>query len=362
MYSKHIKISPENIKGDLIKVFYPSGDTHSSGYTYFYSPMSDVLSGDSGNSILTGLTIPILLTQQSNDIGYYNITDGNIEQYDYLTNFIFSSTTEEPNKYFIYNTSKQNEVNYLKEATYTIDWGDGITPIQNISDFYPNSIEHNYLNNGEYTIKLYQDTPWGINLIEKTIKVPYSIVDNPNPKGNVTFTPKSGSWSGTSISLNYIFTGDSAFDVSNHISSNYTTIPTIISGETSSRLNELQVYGAEKYKLHVEVQIDDTTYGTLNTINSEFTGYTIDGIQYFDFNNGQTIYVLNISGITLNNFSGGILIKNETFMNMSMETEVQSDVFIERGKNSANERVLRLGEIGNIGQLTKYGYGFFNFK
>jgi hypothetical protein len=35
-------------------------------------------------------------------------------------------------------------------------------------------------------------------------------------------------------------------------------------------------------------------------------------------------------------------------------------VFIERGKNSGLERLIRLGEVDNIGDLEKYGYGFFN--
>ena len=41
------------------------------------------------------------------------------------------------------------------------------------------------------------------------------------------------------------------------------------------------------------------------------------------------------------------------------EAEVQTDIFIERGKNSALERVERLGEVDNVGDLEKYGYKFF---
>ena len=52
--------------------------------------------------------------------------------------------------------------------------------------------------------------------------------------------------------------------------------------------------------------------------------------------------------------------KNEVLLNVIDEAEVQTNVFIERGKLSALERVERLGEINNIGDLEKYGYGFFN--
>jgi hypothetical protein len=47
-------------------------------------------------------------------------------------------------------------------------------------------------------------------------------------------------------------------------------------------------------------------------------------------------------------------------LNVAFEPEIQSNVFIERGKNSGLERIMRLGEIDNIGDLQKYGYGFFN--
>ena len=52
--------------------------------------------------------------------------------------------------------------------------------------------------------------------------------------------------------------------------------------------------------------------------------------------------------------------KNETLLNIVMEPEVQSNVYVERGKNSALERIQRLGEVNSVGGLVDYGYGFFN--
>ncbi len=54
------------------------------------------------------------------------------------------------------------------------------------------------------------------------------------------------------------------------------------------------------------------------------------------------------------------LTKNEVLLNVIDEAEVQTDVFIDRGKVSAYERVQRLNEVDNIGELTNYGYKFFN--
>ena len=49
-------------------------------------------------------------------------------------------------------------------------------------------------------------------------------------------------------------------------------------------------------------------------------------------------------------------------LNVIDEAEIQSNVFIDRGKYSGLERLERLGEIDNIGDLIKYGYGFFDIK
>jgi hypothetical protein len=52
--------------------------------------------------------------------------------------------------------------------------------------------------------------------------------------------------------------------------------------------------------------------------------------------------------------------KNEVLLNVIDEPEVQSNIFIERGKLSGLERLERMGEIDSLGDLEKYGYGFFN--
>ena len=54
------------------------------------------------------------------------------------------------------------------------------------------------------------------------------------------------------------------------------------------------------------------------------------------------------------------LVKEELLLGISAQAEIQSDIFIERGKNSAFERVQRIGEVDNLGDLVKYGYRFFN--
>jgi hypothetical protein len=81
-----------------------------------------------------------------------------------------------------------------------------------------------------------------------------------------------------------------------------------------------------------------------------------------DFDDGFTVYMFNSSGLTSNWMVQSAMTKNEALLNVVSDPEVQSDIFIERGKNSALERVERIGEVDNIGDLENYGYGFFNLE
>ena len=142
-----IKISPGVISGDIFKVNYNgatiTGTSYSkeccvlqskmieikvTGSTYAYSAMTEVLSGGTYNtgttqydSLLTGLTVPILLTENTVDIGYYSIFDGMVVQKDTMLNFLFSATTLEPQRVYFYNTSDVEFKKYLQFSTYKVD-------------------------------------------------------------------------------------------------------------------------------------------------------------------------------------------------------------------------------------------------
>jgi hypothetical protein len=49
-------------------------------------------------------------------------------------------------------------------------------------------------------------------------------------------------------------------------------------------------------------------------------------------------------------------------LNVIDEPEIITNVFIERGKYTALENVMRLGEVDNVGDLEKYGYKYFNVE
>jgi hypothetical protein len=72
------------------------------------------------------------------------------------------------------------------------------------------------------------------------------------------------------------------------------------------------------------------------------------------------VFTVYSSGMTPDMMVCSAITKNEVLLNVIDEAEIQSNVFIERGKNSVLERLERLGEVDNVGDLEKYGYKFFN--
>lgn len=350
-----VKISPEVLDTIIHEIPYQGVDVG------VYSSMTQTLTGGTnGNSTLTGLTIPILLTQNTVDLGYYSVFDGAILQQNVVNNFIFSSTTTNPFFWNVYNTSEVEFNAFLSLSTYTVDWGDGSTP-QIVTSYAPNYISHNYPQvPAEYTITMSATTPWGNNIIQKDIQVPYVDVPNFNPQGTAYFTPNVGAWTATPISYDYIFSGDSVNEVNAQISSTWTTVPFSVTGITTSRLNELAQYGPTKFQIMVPIQRDGVDYGIITDMNLSYSAYTIGDVDYIDYPNGVTIYSLQSSGLIADWMVQQPLVKDELLLGVSGQAEIQSNVFIERGKNSAYERIQRIGEVDNLGDLIKYGYRFFN--
>lgn len=350
-------ISPENIKGDLLFVDYKGEEVG------VYTGMSYVLSGGTnGSSTLTGLSINFIFRQTAVDEGYYSPFDGAILQKDVVTNFIFSSNTDNPYTVYIYNTSGEL-TKFLELSVYTIDWGDN-SPLSIISNNQRGGIKHDYPQNPNvYNITLKQRNPWGTTIVTKKITLPYSLVNNPNPKGEAFFTPAGGSWSGTPISYDYIFSGDAENVVSAQTSNNYTNIPYVVSGTTKSRITELKLYGPTPYKIGVPVITNGQIWGAVDAIEKGiYTAYTINGVSYFDYANGTTLYKEMSSGLTINNITAVPITKDEALLKVIDQPQIQTNVFVERGKNSAYERIQRLGEVDNLGDLLNYGYGFFNVE
>lgn len=350
-------VGPGDIKGDLS---FSKVDGNEVGV---YSAMTQVVSsGPNGWSTLTGLTVNVMLRQTTIDMGYYSPFDGAVLQKDVVANFIFSATVENPYTVYVYNTSSEFQ-KFLELSNYTISWGDG-TPLQSITAYTPNSIVHQYpVQDLDYTITLKQKNPWGTIKVEKKINLPYTLVKDTNPNGTAYFIPKGGSWSGTPVSYDYIFSGDAVNVVSAQTSNNYTNVPFPVSGNTKSRLQELELYGPVSYRVGVPVIFNGQLWGAIDSIEpNTYTAYTINQVQYYDFPNGVTLYVGESSGLTENNLTAVPITKEEVLMKVIDQPQIITNVFVERGKNSAYERIQRLGEVDNVGDLINYGYGFYNVE
>jgi hypothetical protein len=351
-----IKISPEFLLTNKTEI-QVSGETYG-----VYSGMTQMLrGGPNQTSLFTGFTFPILLTQTTIDVGYFSVFDGAISQINVVSNFIFSSTTGNPYTWYIYNTSDAEFKSFLNLSTYRVDWGDG-SPLESITGYSPNSIVHNYPNNPSgYTITLKQINPWGNTTVVKQIQTPYQLVPILDPTGEAFFTPMVGSWTGTPISYNYIFSGDAVNTVANQVTSAYIPVPFTVSGVTTSRIRELFIYGPPpNYRLNTPVIQNGDIFGIITDMNAVFTAYTIQDINFVDYSDNTTLYFLGSSGLTENHLVADPLVKDELLLGIVSEPEVQSDIFIDRGKNSALERIQRLGEVDSLRDLTTYGYGFFD--
>jgi hypothetical protein len=349
-----IIVSPENVISDLTKVNYQGTNVG------FYLSMTQVVTGSTGGtSLMKQLSVPILLRQSAVDVGYYTQFDGAVLQKDVVSNFIFSSTTSNPYQYDVYNTS--NEVQkFLELSLYFVDWGDG-TPRQTITEFTPNYVTHTYPTaNATYKITLQQTNPWGITTVTKTITTPFVNPTMYNPQGEAFFAPSTGNWIGTPVSYNYIFSGDAVNEVAPQTSVNYVSIPFTISGLTKSRITELELYGSPKYQVGTPVISNGQIWGAIFTMNPVFTGYTVNSVDYYDYSDGTTIFFEQSSGFTENNITAQPITKDEVLLKVYDQPQIQTNVFVERGKNSAYERIQRLGEVDNLGDLILYGYGFFS--
>jgi len=371
-----ILISPENLSLDLYSFIYSSDTPYDFSLqtcnpnftptevfkTYdinVYSGMSAILSGGTnGDSILTGLTIPVVFTQTYNDIGFYSEFDGLLLQKDIVTNFLFSGTnTFNTYEVTLYNTSGDFTLSYLDFTTYNVDWGDN-----NFEPLTTTFLNHNYTSPGDYIITLSGSNPWGVTTIQKPITIPFVPAIVTNPQGTITFTPQQGNWANIPVSYNYIFEGDAENNTTYQSSSNFTTVPFQISGYTKSKLQDLKRWGPNPYTVGYVFSKNNQTFGQVDTITTEYTGYTINNVNYYDLVNGKTFYIVNSSGITPNDIVASAMTKNEYLLDFVMAPEIQTDVYIERGKYSAFEPLQRLGEVDNIGDLVRYGYGYYRIK
>jgi hypothetical protein len=177
----------------------------------------------------------------------------------------------------------------------------------------------------------------------------------------------------------------------------YNSIGLRISGDTDSKIEDLKSYdSSERYKIGFNMEAG--TYINYDNVNvdgvsriistSEPRVYVFDtvvdnnigtlnqvyGLLYNDYSGTSRSVVINGVQRTIplttftyrgeaqneTNTSLSALTKEEYLFGIISPPEVNNDVFIDRGIISVLEPHLRLSEIKNLGELSRYGNGYYN--
>ena len=291
--------------------------------------------------------VQIYLSQDFNDIGHYDLWDGNMSQRDLFSNFTISADSSG------YNVILTNTMNYsyydeLAPFTYTIDWGDTLSDTLNSNT---PSITHPYMAvPSQRTIKLVQDSPWGPMTSSKLITLPLNsyagMVGQAYVQGNAS-NPGTGidpgginisGMAGNTPAGSSAYHGrypdfplDSATDIDQFSGMSYTGLDCyIVTGVTESVLGNFQSYTNNSdtnlpagYLEGVWVPIGGDVvnplnntfqtgmYGVITTATTTYTAYTVsssfgattnnaDGdtpITFYDMSNGITIFEADSCGL-----------------------------------------------------------------
>lgn len=172
-----------------------------------------------------------------------------------------------------------------------------------------------------------------------------------------------------------------------------------ISGNTDSKIEDVSSYDYnEKFKVGFDinaeayinyanvlingvdkvVSVGEPTIYAINANNDVYIGSDAQttGIKYQDYSaitrsvkiDGiettvpLTIFSYISEGYNETNLSLSAITKEEYLFGIISKPEIESDVFIERGVTSVFEPHLILSEINNLGELTRYGNGYYNIR
>jgi len=168
------------------------------------------------------------------------------------------------------------------------------------------------------------------------------------------------------------------------VSDYYNFTDKIITGETESRAQDVRSYSAlDPYRLNFDVNSE--TYvnysgGTVDGVDRVTklgTAFTYvfgadkndinigtenqkNGLLYTDFSGANTTISYIGEGWNETNITLSALTKEEYLFGIISKPEVESDVFIDRGITTIFEKHLKMSEITNLDELSRYGRGYFN--
>ena len=232
-------------------------------------------------------------------------------------------------------------------------------------------------------------------------KPDYTILENKLKALNVNFNFMTG---GTPSMNPYSLTDKEILRISGKTISNYYNYPVDplnfkITGYTDSKIEELRSYDAKvPFKIGFDIETSDY-YNYVNTLihgvsriysmaepriyvfdtptgSTLGTSNQVNGLQYIEYTGKTRQVVLNgvtstipatqfnyvCEGINMTNSSLSAIIKEEYLFGVIFPPEVKSEVFIERGITSVMDKHLRLSEIKDLNELSRYGNGFYKLN
>lgn len=211
--------------------------------------------------------------------------------------------------------------------------------------------------------------------------VDYTVLTNKLLISGITFPFMSGqlpAFSQTNINPQTRVTGKTDSDY-------YDFTNKIVSGFTDSRAEDVQSYDKNQpYKLGFDMASETYTNYTGGTVSgvsrvtstnpSAFT-YVFDvdkndanigtknqkdGLLFIDGQNSNAYMSYIGQGWNETNTSLSALTKEEYLLGIISRPEIESDVFIDRGIVTIYEKHLKMSEITNLAQLSRYGGRYFN--
>lgn len=270
----------------------------------------------------------ISLSNEFDALGSFQSFDGNILSEQNNIDVLYTGFTNN-NIITIFFKGDQKQIDYLNQIK--IDWGDGNeTSVTNL-----NQVTHQYSVSGEYYVNCHVIMDFGEYLHNKKITVP--LMNNDYHFDTVTLN--------NGITMTY----DGEFETSTHSGG----VNFKFAGIGSSRLEELRKYGTDEYI--------NTTTGT-NPDGTTWIRYVLDNLTYEDSSDGITTIIGFTGDFQDETYKDMMLTRNEHFLGFIDGPIIQSNVNIDRGRQSVVEQNLRLCEIDNIGELIVYGNGFFKIK
>jgi len=190
---------------------------------------------------------------------------------------------------------------------------------------------------------------------KKTLRLPSKVVDDYYKYGNLRITGATDSKIEDVRTYSALNPYRLGFNTATNTYTNY-------QNEVIQGVDRVKEIGEPS--IYVFDTPNDTNLGTPTQVSGlqylDYTGITrvveIDGVEN-DVPLTQVKYIGE--GWNQTNTSLSALTKEEYLFGIISRPEVESDVFIDRGSISVMDYHLKLSEIKNIGQLTRYGNGFY---